>query len=333
MVWRTDNPGYSDDLSVEIPAYPSLSYNYSVDWENDGIFDISGVTGSVRHTYNAPGTYTIRIRGTFPGLCFNNSPFSDKDKLLDIIQFGNILWRRMDLAFYGCSNLQISATDTPNMQYVQSMRWAFAGCTNLNTDLSAWDVSNVEDMSFMFYNASAFNAPLNWSDKTSKVKQMWRMFQNATAFNQDISGWDYTSVEDMNNMLDFSGLSIEMYDLLLISLAAQDVQDNVTLGAQDLTYCNGELARGFLINTKGWTFIGDSKSVSNLRWTGEGNDNNWDNAENWEYNLLPCPCNMVQIQASTPINISNSVKVMNLSLANETELVLKEGASLTIEEN
>ena len=85
LVWQTDNPGYTDDRSVEISAYPSLAYNYSIDWENDGIFDINGVAGSIRHTYSTPGTYTIRIRGTFPGLCFNNSPFSDKDKLIDII--------------------------------------------------------------------------------------------------------------------------------------------------------------------------------------------------------------------------------------------------------
>jgi len=334
MVWQTDNPGYSDDRTVEIPAYPSLNYNYAVDWENDGIFDITGVTGSTRHTYDSPGTYTIRIRGTFPGLCFNNSPFSDREKLLDIIQFGNIIWERMDLAFYGCTNLQITATDTPNMQNVTSMRWAFAGCSSFDTDISAWDVSNVEDMSFMFYNALAFNSPLNWSIKTSNVKEMFRMFSNATAFNQDISAWDFTAVENMSNMLDQSGLSTEMYDLLLISLASQAVQSNVKLGAENLTYCNGEIARDNLINQYGWIIVGDSKGVSNLRWTGEGNDSRWDNSLNWEYSMLPCDCNMIQIQqVDQPITISDEVKIQNLSLDSDSELVLKAGASLTVEEN
>ncbi|GLR18528.1 BspA family leucine-rich repeat surface protein [Portibacter lacus] len=334
MVWKTDNPGYSDDNSVEIPTYPSLSYYYDIDWENDGTFDITGVTGSIKHTYSSPGTYTIRIRGIFPGICFNNVPYSDKDKILDITQFGSIVWERMDFAFYGCSNFQITAGDTPNMSNVQSMRWAFANTNVFNTDISAWDVSNVEDMSFMFYNAIAFNSPLNWSNKTSKVKEMWRMFQNATAFNQDISAWDYSEVENMNNMLDLSGLSIEMYDLLLISLASQNVKSNVTFGAEGLTYCNGEVARDFLISQHGWTFVGDSKGTSNLRWTGEGNDGNWSNALNWEYNMLPCDCNIVQLeQTSSPINISNQVKVLNLSLENETELVVKTGGSLILEEN
>jgi len=333
-VWQTDNPGYSDDRTIEIPAYPSLTYNYDVDWENDGVFDDIGVTGSIRHTYSTPGTYTVRIRGTFPGICFNNSPFTDGDKLIDIIQFGNIIWQRMDFAFWGCSNLQITASDLPNMQNVQSMRFAFAGTSAFNTDISAWDVSNVVDMSFMFYNAIAFNTPLNWSSKTSNVIEMRQMFNNATAFNQDISAWDFTDVENMENMLDQSGLSTEMYDLLLISLATQNVKSNITLGAANLTYCNGETARDLLINLYGWTFVGDAKGVSSLRWTGEGNDRNWDNPQNWKYNMLPCPCNMVQIlQPGSPIDISNQVKVRNLSLDSSTEIVIKAGASLILEEN
>ena len=48
--------------------------------------------------------------------------------------------------------------------------------------------SNIIDMSVMFYNASAFNQPLNnWN--VSSVVEMNFMFYNATSFNQDLSMW------------------------------------------------------------------------------------------------------------------------------------------------
>jgi len=108
----------------------------------------------------------------------------------------------------------------------------------------------------------------------------------------------------------------------------------MSLSGHKILLIDGEVARDFLINQLGWTFVGDTKGVSNLRWTGEGNDNSWDNPQNWRFNMLPCDCNIVQIQQTgSPINISNLAKVQNLSLENNTELVLKAGASLILEEN
>ena len=49
--------------------------------------------------------------------------------------------------------------------------------------LSAWDVSKVSDMSFMFEHAEAFNQDLSGWD-TSCVTSMRRMFQGAAVFDQ-----------------------------------------------------------------------------------------------------------------------------------------------------
>ena len=58
---------------------------------------------------------------------------------------------------------------------------------------SSWDVSNVINMSFMFYLAQAFNngdsgnngaKPLTWNP--SKVTNMQEMFHRTPVFNQDI---------------------------------------------------------------------------------------------------------------------------------------------------
>ena len=73
--------------------------------------------------------------------------------------------------------------------------------TNLEGyDISEWDVSNVEDMSFMF-RKSSFNGDIsNWD--VSNVKNMSGMFEGSD-FNGDISKWNVSKVEDMSFM--FSG--------------------------------------------------------------------------------------------------------------------------------
>ena len=68
---------------------------------------------------------------------------------------------------------------------------------SFNQDLSAWDVSNVTDMNYMFENATSFNQDLSAWD-VSNVTNMSRMFSNASSFNQDLSAWDVSNVTSMN---------------------------------------------------------------------------------------------------------------------------------------
>jgi len=64
--------------------------------------------------------------------------------------------------------------------------------------ISDWDVSNVTNMSYMFYDANSFNGDIS-SWNVSNVINMASMFRDAT-FNGDISSWDVSSVTDMNWM-------------------------------------------------------------------------------------------------------------------------------------
>ena len=68
--WKTDNPGTSGPDTIEIPTVGG-GYNYDIDWDNDGVFDQFGQVGNVSHTFGAPGSYTIRIKGNFPAIFFN----------------------------------------------------------------------------------------------------------------------------------------------------------------------------------------------------------------------------------------------------------------------
>ena len=86
-----------------------------------------------------------------------------------------------------------------DVSQVTDMSQLFYHLPNFNDDISNWDVINVTNMNFMFYGASSFNQPIgNWD--VSSVTDMSYMFYYATSLNQDISNWDVGNVTDMVNM-------------------------------------------------------------------------------------------------------------------------------------
>lgn len=70
-----------------------------------------------------------------------------------------------------------------------------------NGDISRWDVSNVENMAYMFCDCLDFNCNIGgW--KVSGVNDMKSMFSGCGNFNQDLSGWDVSNVSNMNYMFE-----------------------------------------------------------------------------------------------------------------------------------
>ena len=142
---------------------------------------------------------------------------------------------------------------------VENMKAMFQLAKNFNGNISDWDVSSVVDATGMFHGASAFNQNIsNWD--VSSMEDMHIMFGSASAFNQDLGNWDITSVTSMSSMLRFSGMDVTNYDNTLIGWATQNVKPNISLGADELKYCDGEAARNSLIDDNGWDITGDSKS-------------------------------------------------------------------------
>ena len=153
-------------------------------------------------------------------------------RLIEVSQWGSVVWTSMLNAFLNCSNLDVTATDVPNLSAVQNIAGMFNGCssltgnsrfedwntsnitnmarlfqncTNFNQDISHWNTANVTNMTSLFFGASSFNQPIgSWN--TSSLVNMNSMFRNATSFNQPIGTWNTSSVNSMDHT--FRGASV-----------------------------------------------------------------------------------------------------------------------------
>jgi surface protein len=193
---KTDNAGTSSSDEFTIPTTGG-GYSYTIRTSN-GV--TTGNTGNVTITWPIAGTYEIEIYGTFPRIFFNDG--GDKLKLLKVKDWGTINWASFNSSFYGCSNMDVTATDVPDLSGVTSLESVFRSCTSLlnsNGSIGNWDVSAVTTMSSMFNTASAFNQNIgNWD--VSAVADFTNMFNTASAFNQNIGNWDVSAVTDFTDM-------------------------------------------------------------------------------------------------------------------------------------
>jgi len=303
-VWNTSKPGPSLDDQVRLPLEEVGEYNFTVDWGDGNNSEITNWDDANKtHTYPSDGVYTINITGKIIGWRFNYG--GDKDKLLEIKQWGSLRLGNSGGYFYGCSNLNITATDILDLTGTTDLSFAFRQCSTLDTvpSMNSWDVSNVEDMNFMFFYANKFNQDIgnwdvssvttmssmfsgankfnqyigNWdvssvttmrsmfgsaydfnqdisSWNVSKVEDMSYMFFGADAFNQDLSTWNISSVTDMTGMFNYSALTTDNYDSLLIGWSnLTGLQSSVTLGVGNVKYSSvAQRAHDFLVDDKSW---------------------------------------------------------------------------------
>ena len=198
--WQTDNAGTSGATQITLPLEASGDYDFGINW-GDGTSDtitaydqvLAGESVAVTHTYPIAGTYTVKIDGLINGWRFNYG--GDRRKITDISQWGDLLIGNSGYYFWGCYNLNVSATDVLDVSSVTNFTYAFFECTSLTTlDVSNWDVSNVTTFYGAFNNCSSLDG-------------------------LDISGFDLTELTNAADML--GGVTISNYSDVLIAWGAQ----------------------------------------------------------------------------------------------------------------
>ncbi len=218
-VWKSDASGV-----VELSASGDFSYTY----EKVGEPSVSGSGSAVAvgtefqlKITESVGEYTIKINPTGVFRLKKNGG----DAFRNLSQWGDIDWAE-DLSgmFRECSQLKITATDTPDFSKVTDMSRMFLNCAQLENvpNINEWAVGEVTDMESMFEGAKQFNGDISqW--KVGKVETMVSMFKGAEAFNQDLSQWDTEALTETVSMFrgakafnkDISGWKVQ--NILLMS--------------------------------------------------------------------------------------------------------------------
>ncbi len=205
-LWDTTQtlPGSSSYNQIKLPLESSGNYSFAVSW-GDGTYDT--ITewnhSDVIRTYATAGEYEIIIKGKIEGFRFGDG--GDKNKISDISNWGSLILGNNGGYFWGCNELDVSATDVLNLSGVTDMSHMFHSATQFEGNLSNWDVSRVTDMSHMLAYANSFNDDLsNWD--VSRVEDMKWMFYDVNNFSSNLSSWNVGRVTDMGNMFSHSYL-------------------------------------------------------------------------------------------------------------------------------
>ncbi|KAA0992090.1 BspA family leucine-rich repeat surface protein [Dyadobacter aurulentus] len=200
-VWDMSKPGQDPaQITFKATAVNLVSYT----WQEISPGNASG-SGTFRDALvtiaGLPANALIELRIQPAALRSFRSMFEECQRLIDIKQWGTVPWNDMSASFALCENLNISATDFPNLTSVRSLSQMFFKCKSLNSpaNMGDWDVSRITSMVGMFQNATSFNQPIGtWN--VSNVRDFEGLFYAASSFNQDISSWNVSNATDMSHL-------------------------------------------------------------------------------------------------------------------------------------
>ena len=265
--WQTDGSN-----NTTIPLTGS-GYDFNVDWGDGTVETKTGSPGNISHTYTSSGIKTVSITPNtptgFPRIYVNN--FSLRNNLMTIESWGSGQWgTSVDRAFYGASNLEVNATDTPDFSATTNFQIMFYNCTTVTgtNGFANWTLNTnpAASVSFsnMFNGATQFDGVIsNWD--VSRVTTFENMFSNAQKFNQDISSWNVANVTNMSSMF---------YNAKVF---AQDISSWNVGNVTNMSYMFRN-ADAFNFNISGW----DVSSVTNMTYMFDGNNVFNQDLSNWD---------------------------------------------------
>lgn len=237
--------------------FPGIGDNYTITWEEVNYPQHNGTMVNINSNkqvliqFGAPlnpipanATYKVKAsngNGLFKQIQFGTNVgnswthYGNIDKIMEIVQWGNIPWTSMKSAFANCPSLQLTASDSPDLSLVTDASYMFynirqfAGNPSMDTwntssiinfeymfasppfssqdnfdaPIGSWDTSAAGNFSYMFYNNKKFNQNLNnWN--TSNVTSMQYMFAETLNFNQPLNNWNTSNVTNMTFLFHFN---------------------------------------------------------------------------------------------------------------------------------
>ena len=166
-------------------------------WHINNKCDINGMY----HNWDYPQYEPVQLSYTDEEIAnLNNTP-------TNILQLVELIKYNVRLHGWTCNLNHIDVSNISNMSCLFAYEWNYSDDVKtydlnaFNGDISQWDVSNVTDMSFMFYYSNFTGDISKWD--VSNVTNMHNMFRDSI-WNGDISNWDVSNVTNMEQMFDHS---------------------------------------------------------------------------------------------------------------------------------
>ena len=250
---KTDNTGTGLNtqfiINTNTAAY---TYNYSIATSDGQSF--TGQTGNKTITFPTAGTYDIFINGIFPFTRPNIS--GQEQKLMQIRNWGNIVWRSFENSFINCNNLIVTATDAPDLSLTTNLVAMFRSCGSFTSfNLTGWNTSNITSMLQMF-NATTLMANVIGIGTLdlSALTNVNAMFNGNTVLNFQVGDMDISNVTSATSFMAGVTLSTANYDDALIKFAAQAPNAlTISFGSSKYTNSGAALAaRNTLTSTYSW---------------------------------------------------------------------------------
>jgi hypothetical protein len=153
-------------------------------------------------TFPTTGIWDLRFTPTIlnPLRTWNQSNAGDRNKLIQIRQWGKVVW--IGMSFRGCQNMDVVAEDTPIFSGSISGVNLFLNCNNLvnaNGSISNWNTTNFTGLIAGFRDTTIFNKSLNnWN--TENIADLSTCFLGAAGYNLPLDNWDVSKVTTFSQM-------------------------------------------------------------------------------------------------------------------------------------